>query len=218
MDREYPLLCLLKNFYCRMPRGAISHPGIADELAEELLRLYSQEHRHYHNLRHIEECLHEFGGVSMECSNPITVEMALWYHDIVYEPTATGNERLSANKALFDCLRLGIEDKVFHDAVMELILATRHVDALSGDAALVADIDLAILGSPWERFSEYESQIRKEYAHVNDKEFSTGRQLILDGFMRRPQIYQTNTFRNKYEKLARANIALSLMKLRSQNA
>jgi predicted metal-dependent HD superfamily phosphohydrolase len=188
---------------------------LEEDLFEELFGLYGQAHRHYHTIRHVEECFREFDAVSPGCAEPVAVEMALWYHDIVYEPSSSINERLSANKAIFDCARLGVEDNGFQTLIADLVLATRHVADVSGDAAFVADIDLAILGSPWERFSEYERQIRQEYASVPDKEFIVGRSQILDGFFRRKHIYQTDVLRDKYEKTARGNIARSLMRLRS---
>jgi len=208
----------LTDLYARLPRVGKSRPGIEVDLSDELRELYGQAHRHYHTLRHVEECLSEFTEVFADCNDPMAVEMALWYHDIVYEPTSSDNERMSANKATFDCARLGIENPIFVTTVVNLVLATKHALACTGDAAVVADIDLVILGSPWERFSEYEQQIRQEYAHVSEKDFVAGRSHILDGFMRRPRIYQTNMFLGRYEKKARGNIARSLMKLRSWRA
>lgn len=206
------------DLYTRLPRVEGSRPGVEADLSEELFGLYGQSHRHYHTLRHVEECLREFTDVFTDCANPEAVEMALWYHDIVYEPASNVNEKMSANKAIFDCARLSVDGTAFQALVADLVLATKHVVTSAGDAAIVADIDLAILGSPWERFSEYEQQIREEYAHVADKDFVVGRAQILDGFMRRTHIYQTNVFRDKYEKVARGNIARSLMKLRSWHA
>ena len=50
------------------------------------------------------------------------------------------------------------------ERVQELILATKHKSApATHDAALLVDVDLAILGAPVERFDEYERQVRKEY-------------------------------------------------------
>jgi len=183
-----------------------------------LFALYSLEHRRYHNMMHVEECLEELDWSLYQCTDPIACEMAVWYHDVVYEPTSDQNERLSANKALFDCLRLGVTDEVFKDAVVRLILGTKHSSEAKGDAATVADIDLSILGKPWERFSEYERQIREEYSHVPDRDFAAGRTAILDGFLRRPSIYWTTHFRERYEKPARANIALSIRKLGAAHA
>lgn len=48
--------------------------------------------------------------------------------------------------------------------VHTLIMATEHTAAsLAGDAALLVDIDLAILGAAPTRFAEYERQIRQQY-------------------------------------------------------
>lgn len=72
----------------------------------------------------------------------------------------------------------------------DLILATRHdVSPPAGDAALLVDVDLAILGSPAERLDEYERQVRQEY--------------------------NTEHFRSRYEAAARANLTRSIHQLES---
>jgi predicted metal-dependent HD superfamily phosphohydrolase len=46
-----------------------------------------------------------------------------------------------------------------------LILATRHESVpVDADAALLADIDLAVLGQHAPAFDEYEAGVRSEYA------------------------------------------------------
>jgi predicted metal-dependent HD superfamily phosphohydrolase len=122
----------LRDLYSRLPRTGTSRPGVETDLCEELFGLYAQGHRHYHTLRHVEECLHEFDGVFAYCADPAAVEMALWYHDIVYETASSVNERLSANKAIFDCARLGVESNAFQALVSDLVLATKHVASVSG--------------------------------------------------------------------------------------
>jgi len=186
-------------------------------MAQELLGLWSQAHRKYHNLRHLGECLEEFNEVSTDCGNPLVAEMALWYHDAVYDPGERTNERLSANKAKFDCMRLQAKHE-FADRVCAAILATAPGVAHESESALVVDIDRSILGKPWERFSEYEGQIREEYARYTDEEYRAGRTLFLDALLRRDRIYVTDLLRDKYERAARANIARSLMRLRGQGA
>lgn len=222
MDMQIDLMPRLTILYGKLlkHRGLSTKAALVDDVAGELFRLYNQEHRHYHTLAHIHKCLREFDEVAALCSNDLAAEMALWYHDAVYETSWSDgvNERISANKALFDCIRLGVSDLSFQEAVVRNIMATRHVLQYSGDEALVADIDLSVLGSTWEKFIEYERQIRQEYRHVPDNDFLTRRSLVLDGFLRRPRIYQTEHFYNKYEKTARANIALSLARMRASNA
>jgi len=213
MGDQGVLTARLRSLYEKISAPTPERRSIIPDLVEEFVRLYSQPHRHYHTLRHISECLQEFDEVSLACSNHLASEMAIWYHDIIYEPSGDVNERLSANKANFDCIRLGVMHKSFADNVAHIIMATKHASVVQGDAAIVMDADLAILGSSSERFAEYEGQIRKEHGHLSDHDYATGRTLVLDGFMRRPIIYATDYFKDKYEKTARANIAMSLMKL-----
>lgn len=207
----------MRHLYQNLPlRGDVPRQ-FKESMVQELLGMYSQSHRKYHNLRHLQECLEEFNGVSDLCEAPMAARMALWYHDAVYDPGESTNERLSANKAKFDCMRLQAKPD-FADRVCAIILTTAAGVAHESDSALVVDIDRSILGKPWERFKEYETQIREEYARYTDDEYRAGRVLFLDALLRRPHIYVTERFREKYEGPARANIARSLMKLRAPNA
>jgi len=211
MDPESAVVSRLRSLYLKL-LGIPSSEKLVTVLCDEFRRLYGQKHRHYHTFSHIADCLCEFTWCSHQCTDPLAVEMALLYHDIVYEPISHDNEQLSANKAKFDCARLGV-DAAFTQAVTGLILATCHKEILSGNSALVADIDLSILGQPWERFLEYDRLIREEYISVPDKDYVAGRYVVLDGFLRRTRIFQTDLFRDRYEKSARANIARALMRL-----
>jgi len=176
-----------------------------------LLALYSEPHRHYHNLRHLEECLTEFDCTRHLAREPLSVELALWFHDAVYDTRAKDNEERSAALAR-DCLSEAGE--AFGSRVTDLILATKHAATQTDpDAALVTDIDLSILGREEIRFQEYETQIRQEYAWVPAVVFAAGRGQILQQFLSRPRIYFHDTFFTKYEKQARANIQTSLLHL-----
>ena len=100
------------------------------------------------------------------------------------------------------------------DAVRGLILATLHASLpLSADAAVVADIDLAVLGKPQEAFDDYERAIRREYGHVAEAAFRAGRAEVLRGFLARPRIYATDSFARRYEMTARQNLGRSLSAL-----
>jgi predicted metal-dependent HD superfamily phosphohydrolase len=97
------------------------------------------------------------------------------------------------------------------DRVRALVLATRH-DALpaDADAALLVDVDLAILGAAPARFAEYEGQVRAEYAHVPPALFARKRGEILRAFAARPAIYATPALRDELEAAARANLARAI--------
>jgi predicted metal-dependent HD superfamily phosphohydrolase len=142
-----------------------------------------------------------------------TIEMALWWHDMVYNPRASDNEAQSAAVADVWLARGGWPSAVRAN-VRDLILATRHTALVSDPAAQwVVDIDLAILGSAPEAFDRYEAQVRQEYAWVPELVFRPGRIKILRSFRQRPRLYQTAYFFEHYEAMARANLSRSLARL-----
>lgn len=179
----------------------------------ELERHYREPHRAYHNLDHIGECLSEFEAVRSCACAPNAVELAIWFHDAIYDPRAQDNEERSAQLAGDLLEPMGLPDVSIHE-VRSLILVTRHTaPPTTPDASLLTDIDLAILGQPPGRFAAFEQQIRQEYSWVPPSEFAAGRAMILRGFLDRPTIYSTPTFRQKYEQRARTNLAWGLRQL-----
>ena len=62
----------------------------------QLTNAYSEPHRHYHTLRHVTECLTEFNSVRHLARQPVAVEMAIWFHDAIYDTHAQDNEERSA--------------------------------------------------------------------------------------------------------------------------
>ena len=172
-------------------------------LLEDLMRRYSEPQRHYHTLQHLRECLALFDAVRDVAQRPADVALALWFHDAVYDVHAHDNEAASARLAV---VSLSGTDQSMH--VADLVLATRHDAApVPGDAALVVDIDLAILGAAPARFREYEQQIRAEYAHVPDEVYLARRAAVMRGFALRSPVFSTPAIRARYESAARRNLA-----------
>jgi len=139
--------------------------------------------------------------------DPAAVELALWFHDAVYDPRGADNEERSA--ALFRewAARAGLE-RARAARIEEWILLTRHgAGAAEGDAAFVLDIDLAVLSLDPEAYAGYERRVREEYAWVAEPVFRRERARILRGFLGRPAIYRTEGFRRRCEDLARRNLA-----------
>ena len=181
-----------------------------------LLAMYSEPHRHYHNVRHIADCLHEFDQVRQLAADPLAVELAIWFHDAVYDSHAANNEERSAELAK-DWMGKSGAAAALTDAVGQLILATKSHDAsLHADAPLLGDVDLSILGQPAERFWKYEAQIRMEYEWVLENIFAPKRAEISERFLSRKRIYNTEYFFRMYEKQARMNLVASLQKLRDE--
>jgi len=182
-----------------------------DGLLAQLRQAYREPQRHYHTLQHLDECLLLADALRPEMQRPAELELALWFHDAVYDVHAHDNEARSARWAATVMLDAGL-DADAATRVTELIMATCHAaPASSPDAAILTDIDLAILGADPPRFAEYEHQIRAEYAHVAPAVFAAKRRAILQGFLDRPQIYATDTMRARLEAPARRNLAQAIV-------
>lgn len=180
----------------------------------QLTKVYSEPHRHYHTLRHVTECLAEFDAVRHLARQPVAVEMAIWFHDAVYDTHAQDNEERSAELSA-QCLSEAGASIGLIETVKRLVLATKNHDAsMNADAPLMVDVDLSILGQSQERFHEYEVQIRQEYAWVPEGVFAARRAEILGRFLARERIYATNWFSGIYEGQARDNLRNSMGKLR----
>lgn len=180
---------------------------------EPIAAAYCAPGRHYHNLDHIAHCLAELdpaiaSGLDVD---PVALELALWFHDVVYDPTRADNAKQSARGAAKVMKDFSVSHR--SDTVTRLISLTRHDHApKTPDGRLMVDIDLSILGQRPDVFDAYDRAIRREYAHVDDGAFAAGRAKVLRQFLDRPAIYQTAGFRERYEQSARENLQRAVMK------
>ncbi len=180
---------------------------------EEICLRYSEAHRAYHTLQHLTECFAHFDGARHLPPHPFEVELALWFHDAIYDPRAADSEEQSAVWAKQSLFTVGAASEQA-ERVSGLILATKHAGSQgSADHAVLLDTDLSILGAPRSRFIEYESQVRCEYSWVPEEAFRTARGAILARFLERPRIYATDYFAELLEVQARSNLQYSLERL-----
>lgn len=183
------------------------------ELHADLRKRYSEGHRAYHTLHHLAECLEMLSKTRTLAEAPNEVEIALWFHDAIYEPRREDNEEQSAKWAAREVGRAG-GNPAMQQRMIDLILVTKHDGApQTPDEALLSDIDLAILGVGPKRFEEYEKQVRTEYRYVPTSLFRPGRRKVLTAFLERPNIYFTDWFRERYEAPARRNLERALARL-----
>jgi len=182
-------------------------------LLADVLGAYAEPQRCYHTLQHLEECFAALDPAAHLALRGAEVELAVWFHDAVYDTHAADNEQRSAAWADLE-LREGGAGPEAAARVGALVLATRHEAPPSDpDARLLVDVDLSILGAGEPRYTEYERQIRGEYAWVPDELFRPGRARILTRFLERPSIYSTTWFAGRLEARARRNLSRSLKRL-----
>jgi len=178
-----------------------------------LIERYSEPHRHYHNMQHINDCLDNFRKVQ-KWENYPAVELALWFHDAIYEPYAKDNEKRSAQLAK-NFLDANTPDHPLKPEVVTLIEATQfHAETTDEQQTQwMLDIDLSILGADDGVFDAYENNIRREYQQVPWLIYKMKRKSILKSFIDMPRIFRTAVFYSDMEERARRNIARSIKNL-----
>jgi len=188
-------------------------------LRAELMTAWSEPQRHYHDQRHLRECLALWTRWQEHSPRAGEVAIALWFHDAIYDPQAPvsgSNELNSAAWAARSLVRAGADSDTAQ-RVHDLVMATQH-DApaslgSSPDAQLLVDIDLSILGSPAERFERYDQDVRKEYAWVPGFRYQEARAQVLQSFLDRPRLYNGEHAVALLEAQARINLAAALSRL-----
>jgi predicted metal-dependent HD superfamily phosphohydrolase len=184
--------------------------GDASLIAENtqfIISKYSEKHRAYHNLSHVNALLFQAENLKEKFADLASVQLTIWFHDVIYNPKRLDNESESARLAVEILAELGaLPDKI--EKVRQMTLATQKHDAanLDFDGKLFLDLDLSILGQPSEVYQNYASAIRKEYSFVPWFLYRRARRKILENFLKRETIYFTDEIRNTHEATARLNI------------
>ena len=192
--------------------GVEAAPGLQPGY-EALIARYAEPQRHYHTRQHLEECFVQLGELRHLADHPGEVELALWFHDAIYDTRREDNEARSADWAHSSVLAAGVGREAAN-RVRSLVLSTRHAAEPAGiDAEVLVDIDLSILAAPPARFGEYERQVRQEYQWVPEFLFRRRRKEILEEFLARPRIFSTALFKQRHEAAARSNLECSIARL-----
>ena len=184
----------------------------APELFEKIRTMYTEPVRFYHTDQHVTECLKALDQHTSLAARPAEVEVAIWFHDAIYDSRKPDNEEQSAALAARTLSSLAVAAGPVA-RIEAMILATKSHLADDQDTALLLDIDLGILGQPADVFARYDDAIRKEYSWVPDEQYRTGRASVLQSFLDRSRIYVTDEFRQLYEDQARRNLASQLERL-----
>lgn len=175
------------------------------QIYNELIAAYSERQRAYHTVQHLYECLSLMEAVQYELNDPYAVALALWFHDVIYDPQAPDNELKSAE--LFEQLMAQDLQLDTMQKIKRWILATqKHGSTDETDLQFLLDIDLAILAATPERFIQYEQQIQQEYAWVDPEVYSIKRKQVLKHFYQSEPLYQTAYFQKNFELNAKQNL------------
>lgn len=184
---------------------------IVPEEFHKIVQRYSESRRYYHNLDHLNRIFILCDQMKIEDPDII---LAIFYHDIIYNPILGDNERKSAAFAGKSLERVGF-NRERTERIGEMILATR--DHLEGEydraTELLLDLDISILGAEIDEYEMYSDGVRREYSWVPDDRFRRNRGKFLHGIFEAEHIFRTEKFRKRFEKKARENVSRELASL-----
>lgn len=196
-------LTRLEKSWCELHQHY--HFSEPQKIFNKLIAAYSEKQRAYHTLQHVYECLVLLDSIRSDLKDAYAVELAMWFHDVVYDPQAKDNELKSAE--LFELsLAQDLPLKVVEKIKRWIIATQKHEVTDEPDLQFLLDIDLAILAASSERFAEYEQQIQQEYAWVDPDVYSIKRKEILAHFYQTESLYQTEYFQQNFEQCAKSNL------------
>lgn len=201
-----------RDRFLRLWKRCCAADSTGEPVIADIEASYSEPHRHYHTGRHIDHCLTQLDLTRHEMDDADAVEMALWFHDIEYDPKAPDNELQSAERFIgyaHGAMKHELEQKIYR-----LIMITMHNDAPRGEnEKYVVDIDLSSFGLPWKEFVQDSINVQKEFTHLSDQEFAKRNLKFLKSLQSRPRIFFTEFYRQRYEQAARENISKRILNL-----
>jgi len=167
---------------------------VSQENLAELLAHYTEPTRHYHTDRHIVSLLNQANH--LDFSDRDMVRLAIFFHDVIYDPTRNDNERRSA-----DLMTQRLSDHIpanrLNQAVAIIVATANHQSTGDHDTDLVLDLDMGILGQLWPVYEAYARGVMAEYLpHIGETAWRQGRvSLFIDPTLARGRIFLTERFR-----------------------
>ena len=185
----------------------------AYEIHALLSEQYESEGRFYHTLNHIQQCLRQLDTAlpkaALTSNTAAKIEVAIWFHDAIYEPGSSLNEALSAE--LFEQHAKGFSNKEVVNDIARSIVETNHKHSPSSELSKwVVDLDLSGMGLSNEKFQNDGESVRRELTHLSDQEYVDSQIRFFKGLLARDRIYHTDYFHDQYEAPARKNIQIQL--------
>ena len=208
--------------WCSATEALDVAPSASVDWFRRLWGLYTARGRFYHNLSHVEHVLSVVSSSGVKPERPPLLTMAIFFHDAIYDPARTDSEARSSELFLeFAAATMPARPPVEREMVAKWILQTAgHVESaedgeVSGDLGLLLDADLAILGSCPALYARYTEAIRREFSHLGEAEWITGRSDFITRVLSRRSVFSTPSLAGLLEERARANMVRELERLRA---
>lgn len=197
----------------------VGHDEHAREWFASIVERHRDPTRHYHGLHHVAWMVRHLADFERAglVDDPGATVAAACFHDAIHDPAAAhgDNERASARLARTALGELGWPaGRVDHVAAMiEATIAHDVASADDRDTRALLAADLAVLASEAVRYDDYTRAVRREYAHVDDDGWRTGRATVLHSLLARDHLFAPELGLADWEARARANLTAELSTL-----
>ncbi len=200
----------LKEIFSNLLINYTTNSSLINELWDEVEKNYSEKKRHYHTLQHLENLLITLTEVKSEIQHWESILFTLFYHDIIYTALKSDNEENSALLAEKRMQQLSVSNDIIERCKNQILATKSHSKSTDSDTNYFTDADLSVLGQPWEIYSLYYKNVRKEYAIYPDFIYNPGRKKVIQHFLSMNSIFKTDYFYNQFEKVAKENLMKEL--------
>lgn len=186
--------------------------ALRDATYQQLTAAYSGSGRHYHDLRHVQALLDTVDEYAGLVEDREVVELAVWFHDAVYDYLSSENETRSAELArqFLAHSTLSSERQEMVAYLIECTASHAAAHAPAPDLDFFLDADLRVLGAEPAAYNEYARQIRQEYRLVPAILYRRGRRKVLEQLLAAPALYRTPEFQQRFDAAARHNLRAEL--------
>ena len=173
----------------------------AEGMFDQLYYEYADWDRHYHNLSHLQSLLRVLDTYKEYLENKDLVEMAIWFHDYIYNTKRKDNEEESAAQAAAWLQNYLSDETTTH--IEQLILSTSgHEPRIDHpDCRYFLDFDLSILATDRQTYKAYSDAIAKEYSSwFSFLFYKNGRKQVLWRFWTANSCFLPKNFLNNMNK------------------
>ena len=195
---------------------------VADAAKHDLLTRLAEPSRHYHGTAHITllwQRHRQYGAGLPVQEEPWNTWLAcaIAYHDAIYNAASHDNEAASA--ALWQSANPALPPDAIAWVTGTILATANHLAAIPEPGmtepawaarAWMLDLDLTPLAEPPAIFDANTEALRREYAHLSDAAWTTGRAAFLRGIAATPRLFRTPVLHQAFDAQARANFARGL--------
>ena len=178
--------------------------NFTDYYYDEIIYTSYTKDRYYHTLVHIEDMLIHVRDFKFKShKDRILLKWAVWFHDIIYDPSKSDNEAKSAQKLEDFMIALDFKESDINISKWLILVTSHKGEPQTYIEDIICDLDLRLFINDQ---SEITRLIRKEFHMQSDKDFYDGRKKFLQFMNNKEHIYHTNLYQNTQSDHAKHNI------------